>query len=123
MALSIHGGAAGVVCSLCLGKSLLHVQDSSVKAGPQAKCEMTDRPSVPTNSTAEARSNNNRRAIAVVIHAFEGGGSRRDVILLCNALVEKGVSVTILPLCEEGPLRSLLDSRAHVHVIPGGRIR
>ena len=111
------------MCSLCLGKPLLLVQDSSVQAGSQTKCEMTSRDSVHTSSTAGARFDSKRRAIAVVIHAFEGGGSRRDVILLCNALAEKGVPVTILTLCGDGPLRSLLDPRVHVDVIPGGRIR
>lgn len=84
---------------------------------------MTTRPGTSTSCAANTKSDNERRDFAVVVHALEGGGSRRDVILLCNALVEKGVPVTILTLCEEGPLRSLLDPRVNVSVIPGGRIR
>jgi glycosyltransferase involved in cell wall biosynthesis len=84
---------------------------------------MTTRPGTPTSCAATTRCDNERRIFAVVVHALEGGGSRRDVILLCNALVEKCIPVTILTLCEEGPLRSLLDPRVKVSVIPGGRIR
>jgi glycosyltransferase involved in cell wall biosynthesis len=84
---------------------------------------MNHRPDVHTSDRSGACSNNERRVFAVVVHALEGGGSRRDVILLCNALVEKGVPVTILTLCDEGPLRSLVDSRVQISLIPGGRIR
>jgi glycosyltransferase involved in cell wall biosynthesis len=80
-------------------------------------------PRVRSGSSAVVRTCNERPVIAVVIHEFAGGGSRRDVILLCNALAEKGVPVTILTLREAGPLRSLLDSRVPVVEIPGGRIR
>jgi len=72
---------------------------------------------------ADECAQNTSATIAVLVHEFAGGGSRRDVILLCNALAEKGVPVTILTLREKGPLRPLLDSRVPVVEIPGGRIR
>lgn len=61
--------------------------------------------------------------LAVVMRAFAGGGAQRDMILLCNALVAKGVSVTILVLRADGPLRSLLDPGVRVVEIPGRQIR
>jgi glycosyltransferase involved in cell wall biosynthesis len=80
-------------------------------------------PRVQSASSAVVRTCDERPDIAVVMHEFAGGGSRRDVIFLCNALAEKGVPVTILTLREAGPLRPLLDSRVPVVEIPGGRIR
>lgn len=80
-------------------------------------------PRVQSDGSAVVRASYERPAIAAVVHEFAGGGSRRDVILLCNALAEKGVPVTILTLREAGPLRHLLDSRVPVVEIPGGRIR
>jgi glycosyltransferase involved in cell wall biosynthesis len=59
----------------------------------------------------------------VAIHAFEGGGSRRDAILLCNALAAKGIPVAILVLQAGGPLRDLVDPAVRVVEIAGGRIR
>jgi len=61
--------------------------------------------------------------LAVVMRAFEGGGAQRDMILLCNALAERGVKVTILALREQGPLRPLLDGGVRVLPIPGRKLR
>jgi glycosyltransferase involved in cell wall biosynthesis len=61
--------------------------------------------------------------LAVVMRAFEGGGAQRDMILLCNALVATGVSVTILALRANGPLRTLLDPGVRVVEIPGRQLR
>jgi glycosyltransferase involved in cell wall biosynthesis len=61
--------------------------------------------------------------LAVVLRAFQGGGAQRDIILLCNALVAKGINVAILALHEHGPLRSLLDPSIAVTAIPGGQLR
>jgi glycosyltransferase involved in cell wall biosynthesis len=58
-----------------------------------------------------------------VLRAFEGGGAQRDIILLCNALAAKGVSVTMLALHPDGPLRSLLDPAIRVTAIPGRQLR
>jgi glycosyltransferase involved in cell wall biosynthesis len=59
----------------------------------------------------------------VVLRAFEGGGAQRDMILLCNALVAKGVQLVVLTLRPEGPLRSLLDPSIRVVEVAGGKIR
>jgi glycosyltransferase involved in cell wall biosynthesis len=61
--------------------------------------------------------------LAVVLRAFEGGGAQRDIILLCNALAAKGISVTVLALHPDGPLRSLLDPAIRVTAIPGRQLR
>ena len=61
--------------------------------------------------------------LAIVMRAFEGGGSQRDMVLLANALVAKGVKLTILVLRDGGPLRVLLDPAIAVVVIPGRRMR
>jgi glycosyltransferase involved in cell wall biosynthesis len=63
------------------------------------------------------------RGIAVVMRALEGGGAQRDMVLLCNALAAKGVLVTVLTLCGEGPLRSSLDPRIRVVKVPGRKLR
>ncbi len=57
----------------------------------------------------------------MVLRAFEGGGAQRDMILLCNALVAKGVRITVLALRADGPLRALLDPAIPVVEVPGGR--
>jgi glycosyltransferase involved in cell wall biosynthesis len=62
-------------------------------------------------------------AVAVVMRAFEGGGAQRDMVLLCNGLAAKGVSIVILVLRNQGPLRDLLDPAVHVIEISGGQIR
>jgi len=80
-------------------------------------------PRVQSRSSAVVRTCIERPAIAVAIHELAGGGSRRDAILLCNALAEKGIPITILTLREAGPLRHLVDSRVPVVELPGGRIR
>jgi glycosyltransferase involved in cell wall biosynthesis len=61
--------------------------------------------------------------LAVVMRAFEGGGAQRDMVLLCNALLAKGVRLTILVLRDEGPLRSLLDPGIRVIPVSGQRLR
>lgn len=61
--------------------------------------------------------------LAVVMRAFEGGGAQRDMVLLCNALAAKGISIVILVVRNEGPLRSLLDPSVRTIEIPGRRIR
>ena len=61
--------------------------------------------------------------LAVVMRAFEGGGSQRDMVLLCNALAANGVSLTVLVLRDGGPLRALLDPAIRVVVVPGRRMR
>jgi glycosyltransferase involved in cell wall biosynthesis len=60
---------------------------------------------------------------AVVMRAFEGGGAQRDMILLCNALAAQGVSIVILALRVEGPLRPLLDPDIRVIEAPGRQLR
>ena len=57
------------------------------------------------------------------MRAFEGGGAQRDMVLLSNALVARGVPLTILVLRNEGSLRSLLDPSIRVIQVSGGRIR
>jgi glycosyltransferase involved in cell wall biosynthesis len=59
----------------------------------------------------------------VVLRAFEGGGAQRDMILLCNALAAKGVRLTILTLCSEGPLRASLDPAIPVAEVGGRQMR
>jgi hypothetical protein len=61
--------------------------------------------------------------LAAVTLAFEGGGSERDTVLLCNALAEKSVRVAILVLHIQGVLRSLLDSTIRVITVLGRRLR
>jgi glycosyltransferase involved in cell wall biosynthesis len=61
--------------------------------------------------------------IAFVLPTFECAGAQRDIILLANALVAKGVEVAILVLRDEGPLRTLIDPAVRVLDIPGRRIR
>ncbi|MEX2092863.1 MAG: glycosyltransferase [Pirellulales bacterium] len=61
--------------------------------------------------------------IAVVMPVFEGGGARRDMILLCNALAAKGLRVAIVILHNEGPLRSLVDPAIRIVDIQCPRIR
>jgi hypothetical protein len=61
--------------------------------------------------------------LAVVMRALEGGGAQRDVVLLCNALLAKGVRLTILVLRNEGALRSLLDPGIRVNPVSGQRLR
>jgi glycosyltransferase involved in cell wall biosynthesis len=61
--------------------------------------------------------------LAVVMRAFEGGGAQRDMVLLCNALVAKGVRITILVLRDEGALRGLLDPGIRVIPVAGQRLR
>ena len=62
-------------------------------------------------------------AIAAVMRAFEGGGAQRDMVLLCNALHQRGIAVMVLALRASGPLRDLLDPAIEVAAIPGERIR
>jgi glycosyltransferase involved in cell wall biosynthesis len=80
-------------------------------------------PHIDSSSKADLCMANAPGAIAVVLRAFEGGGAQRDVILLCNALAAKGVSVTILVLRDEGPMRPLVDAAIPVIEIPGHRMR
>jgi glycosyltransferase involved in cell wall biosynthesis len=61
--------------------------------------------------------------LAVVMRAFEGGGAQRDMVLLCNALVAKGVPLAILVLRDEGSLRLLLDASIRVIPVAGQRLR
>ena len=61
--------------------------------------------------------------IAFVLPTFDCAGAQRDVILLANALNARGVSVVILVLRNEGPLRSLIDPAIRIMEIPGRRIR
>lgn len=61
--------------------------------------------------------------LAIVMRAFEGGGSQRDMVLLCNALAVQGVKLTILVLRDRGPLRALLDPTIRVVVVSGRRMR
>jgi len=61
--------------------------------------------------------------LALVTLGFEGGGPERDTVLLCNALADKGVRVTILALRDEGPLRALIGQNAQVVIIPERRMR
>ena len=49
-------------------------------------------------------------AIAVVMRDFEGGGAQRAMVLLCNALAGRGVTVNPLALRTEGPLRARVNS-------------
>jgi glycosyltransferase involved in cell wall biosynthesis len=55
--------------------------------------------------------------------AFVGGGAQRDMVLLCNALAAKGVTVTFLVLHDEGPLRPLLDDGIRVVEIGAQKLR
>lgn len=64
-----------------------------------------------------------RVEIAVVLRAFEGGGAQRDIVLLCNAVAERGVPVAIMALRTEGPLRDLLHPSVRVIKVAGGKIR
>jgi len=57
------------------------------------------------------------------MRAFEGGGAQRDMVLLCNGLAAKGVSITVLALQTEGPLRALLDPAISVVEVPGRHLR
>lgn len=75
--------------------------------------------SLRSQNSLERRSGN----LAVVMRAFEGGGSQRDMVLLCNALAAAGVNLTILVLRDGGPLRALLDPTIRVVVVPGRRMR
>lgn len=59
----------------------------------------------------------------MLIRAFDGSGAQRDMVLLCNALADKGVAPTILTLCGDGRLRSLLDPAIRVVQVPGGKLR
>jgi len=61
--------------------------------------------------------------VVVVMHAFEGGGAQRDMVLLCNGLAAKGVHITVLALQTEGPLRRLLDPAISVVEVPGRHLR
>jgi glycosyltransferase involved in cell wall biosynthesis len=74
-------------------------------------------------SLAASRSENPSPNLAVVLRAFEGGGAQRDMILLCNALAAKGVGLTVLALCADGPLRALLDPTIAVIQVPGRKLR
>jgi glycosyltransferase involved in cell wall biosynthesis len=81
--------------------------------------DMTGQPERPSVSHPKT----DRRLIAVVMRAFEGGGAQRDIVLLCNALAAAGADVAILALRSQGPLRALLDPAVAVVEIPGERIR
>jgi glycosyltransferase involved in cell wall biosynthesis len=61
--------------------------------------------------------------IAVVTLAFEGGGPERDTVLLSNALADRGVSIAILVLHNEGSLRTFLKPEIPVFGVPGRRLR
>jgi glycosyltransferase involved in cell wall biosynthesis len=74
-------------------------------------------------SLVTSRSENPSPNLAVVLRAFEGGGAQRDMILLCNALAAKGVGLTVLALCADGPLRALLDPAIAVVQVPGRKMR
>jgi glycosyltransferase involved in cell wall biosynthesis len=45
------------------------------------------------------------------------------MILLANALAAKGVNLTVLALCADGPLRALLDPAIAVVQVPGRKMR
>ena len=74
-------------------------------------------------SCVVCRSESNPGLIAFVLPTFECAGAQRDVILLANALIKMGVSVTILVLRDGGPLRSMVDPDIRIVEIPGQRIR
>jgi hypothetical protein len=59
--------------------------------------------------SVSSRSKDPEAGLVVLIRAFEGGGSQRDLVLLCNALAANGATPTIVTLRGDGPLRSLLD--------------
>jgi glycosyltransferase involved in cell wall biosynthesis len=59
----------------------------------------------------------------VVIRAFEGGGAQRDMILLCNALLARGIGIAVLALRMDGPLRALLDPAISVTPVAGRQLR
>ena len=59
----------------------------------------------------------------MVISAFEGGDTQREMVLLCNALTARGVAPTILTLSGKGPLRALLDPSIRVIEVPGRKLR
>jgi glycosyltransferase involved in cell wall biosynthesis len=61
--------------------------------------------------------------VAFVLPTFECAGAQKDVILLANALVTRGVSVAILVLRSTGPLRSMIDPAIEVREVPGQRVR
>lgn len=61
--------------------------------------------------------------IVIALSTFDCAGAQRDVVLLSNALVAKGIPIALLVLRDEGPLRSLVDPRIRVIEIPGRRIR
>src|SRR4051812_19421839 len=63
------------------------------------------------------------KPIAAVLPDFHCAGAQRDIILLFNALAEKGIETAILVLRNEGPLRSLIDPRIRIIELPGRRIR
>lgn len=69
------------------------------------------------------RSEINPGLITFVLPTFECAGAQRDVILLANALITMGVSVAILVLRDEGPLRSMVAPEINILEIPGRRIR
>ena len=59
----------------------------------------------------------------MVIRAFEGGGAQRDMILLCNALLARGIGIAVLALRMDGPLRALLDPAISVTPVAGRQLR
>lgn len=72
---------------------------------------------------ASLRSEISGSGLAVLIRAFEGGGTQRDMVLLCNALAAKGLRPTIITLSAQGPLRALLDPSIRVIEVSGGKLR
>jgi len=70
-----------------------------------------------------SRSENSGPDLAVVIRAFEGGGAQRDMILLCNALLARGIGIAVLALRMDGPLRALLDPAISVTPVAGRQLR
>jgi glycosyltransferase involved in cell wall biosynthesis len=74
-------------------------------------------------SSPIANPQNPQCQFAMVTLAFQGGGPERDTVLLCNALAERGLGVSILVLRNEGPLRSLVNPAVSVIAIPERRMR
>lgn len=61
--------------------------------------------------------------IAFFIRALKGGGAQRDTILLANEIAARGISVDLLTLVPEGPLRPLVGAAVSIVRIGGGKLR
>jgi glycosyltransferase involved in cell wall biosynthesis len=76
-----------------------------------------------TASVANHRLARQAKPIATVLPDFNCAGAQRDMILLFNALAEKGIATAVFVLRDEGPLRSLIDPKIPIIQVPGRRIR